>query len=273
MFEPALNQRSSILSHILLAKSQNMKKVFNIALLSLAYLCGFGQQNNLTLQFWGSDGKRVGNEKKAKFVTTVQKINDTCWEHQIYQMKGPMIWSAQFKDKEGKVRHGRSSFMQTSGLLDSTGYFANSIPHGEWRYFDNNGNLITKKNYVAGQVVSLWEIDQPATTDTLLSEPDTRASFSGGPVEWQRYLIRNLRYPDYAKQNKITGSVQVYFLVDETGQVRDNFVFRSADLTLDNEARRLIVESPKWIPATKKGRNVTSYHQQGVHFQLEGSWK
>ena len=145
MFEPALNQRSSILSHILLAKSQNMKKVFNIALLSLAYLCGFGQQNNLTLQFWGSDGKRVGNEKKAKFVTTVQKINDTCWEHQHYQMKGPMIWSAQFKDKEGKVRHGRSSFMQTSGLLDSTGYFANSIPHGEWRYFDNNGNLITKK--------------------------------------------------------------------------------------------------------------------------------
>ena len=250
-----------------------MKKVFNIALLSLAYLCGFGQQSNLTLQFWGSDGKRVGNEKEAKFVTTVQKINDTCWEYQHYQMKGPMIWSGQFKDKEGKVRHGRSSFMLTSGLLDSTGYFTNSIPNGEWLYFDNNGNLISKKYYAAGQVVSLWEIDQPGTTDSLHSEPDTRATFSGGAVEWQRYLIRNLRYPLYAQQNKIIGSVQVYFLVDESGQVRDGIVFKSVDLTLDNEARRLVVESPKWIPATKNGKNVTSYQQQGVHFRLEGSAK
>lgn len=251
-----------------------MKNSASIVFLLLVSIVSYSQQSKpMTLQFWDADGKRVVNEKKAKFLTTVEKINDTCWQHQNYQMMGPLISSGAFKDKAGKVRHGRSSFMRTAGTLDSTGYFINGVLNGEWLYFDNNGNLIAKKNYLGGELVSLWDIDEPSKGDILHDEPDTPAKFAGGAVEWQRYLIRNLRYPLYAQQNKIVGNVQIYFLVDEEGRVRDNIVFKSVDVTIDNEARRLVIESPKWIPATKNGKNVKSFLQQGVQFRLEGTYK
>ena len=222
----------------------------------------------MLFQFWDVNGQAVTAEKNARFFTTIQKLNDTCWQMQNYEMMGPMISSEQYKDKAGTILHGRSAFMRTDGTLDSMGFFVNGRPNGIWMYFNNDGVLWGKKEYFNGEVISTWTPGQAGTDqkNTIHDEPDTQAEFVGGSKAWLRYLLANLRYPEYAKSRNINGHVKLLFVIDENGRVTDDIVLKSAEFTLDNEARRLLRASPKWTPATKNGQKVKSYQKTGIGF-------
>ncbi len=253
-----------------------MSKVLSTSLLLFVWIFSFGQRNQkMIFRFWNAKGKATTEETKARFFTTTQKLNDTCWQIDNYNMMGPMVFSKQYKDKDGKVPHGRSAFMREDGTLDSIGSFVNGKQNGRWMYFDNNAVLRAAKEYSMDELLFTWNIgaggiDQHNPFD---DKPDTPAEFSGGTDNWTRYLIRNLRYPQYAMGNNIVGSVKVLFMVDEKGRVTDDIILKSAEFTLDNEARRLLHESHQWIPATKNGQKVKSYQQTSVQFKIAQSQK
>ncbi|HET9279334.1 MAG TPA: energy transducer TonB [Flavitalea sp.] len=253
-----------------------MNKVFSTTLLLFVWIFSFGQRNQkMVFRFWNAKGKATTEEAKARFFTTTQKLNDTCWQIDNYKMMGPMICSKQFKDKDGKVSHGRAAYMREDGTLDSIGSFANGVRNGMWIYFNNNGVVHMTKEYSMDELLFTWNAGEAGTEqkNPLSDQPDTPAEFPGGKHGWTRYLIRNLRYPQYAMGNNIVGSVKVLFMVDEKGRVTDDIILKSAEFTLDNEARRLLHESHEWIPATKNGRNVKSYQQTGVEFKIAQSQK
>ena len=58
------------------------------------------------------------------------------------------------------------------------------------------------------------------------------------------------------------------FMVSKEGKVSDIHVFRSVDPLLDEEAIRLIKNSPDWIPAVQNGRKVNSIKRQSINFKL-----
>ena len=242
-----------------------MKNLLTLCmLLSLSSIC-FSQKNKKAVfLFWDSTGKAVDTEKDASFFTVSQQINDTCWQSQNYAMRGPLVSSEQFKDKAKKVRHGQAAFMRPDGTLDSTGAFVNGNPDGRWIYYNQNGMEVIEKQYVLGELVKYMKIEGNGR-----NAYDTEASFDGGAAGWQQYLIQNLRYPEYALNNKIQGQVKVAFAVDERGRVRNEMILKSVEFTLDYEALRLLRESPKWIPATIAARKLTSYRQQGIQFRTE----
>ena len=239
-----------------------MKKLFAIIYLILIAIAATSQKSKkVSFQFWDSAGKEVKKEKDALFFSMRQQINDTCWQIENYAMMGPLVSSEQFRDKEAKMPHGRSAFMRADGSLDSTGTFANGKPHGIWLYFNTSGQLVEEKQYAMGDLMSA------VSTEGSRSNSDVEARFEGGANGWLRYLMQNLRYPQYALNNKIQGDVKVGFIVDEKGRVRSEMILKSVEFSLDYEALRLIKESPKWVPAIRNGANVTSYVQQGILFR------
>ena len=248
-----------------------MKKVFSTTLLLFVWIFSFGQNQKMVFRFWNAKGKATTEETKARFFTTTQKLNDTCWQIDSYKMMGPMISSRQYKDKDGKISHGRSAFMREDGTLDSIGSFINGKRDGTWMYFNNDAVLHMTKEYSMDELLSTWNVGEAGTEqqNPFTDQPDTPAEFAGGKDGWTRFLIRNLRYPQYAMGNNIVGSVKVLFMVDEKGRITDDIILKSAEFTLDNEARRLLHESHEWIPATKNGQKVKSYIQTGVKFKID----
>lgn len=238
-----------------------MKKLFAIIYLILIAIAATSQRSKkVSFQFWDASGKEVKKEKDALFFSMRQQINDTCWQVENYAMMGPLVSSEQFRDKEAKILNGKSAFMRADGSLDSTGTFTNGKPNGTWLYFDPTGKLVKEKQYTMGELISTISTE---SNNNL----DVEARFEGGANAWMRYLIQNLRYPQYALSNKIQGDVKVGFIVDEKGRVRGEMILKSVEFSLDHEALRLIRESPKWVAAMRNGASVTSYAQQGILFR------
>src|SRR4051812_6127762 len=57
--------------------------------------------------------------------------------------------------------------------------------------------------------------------DKTFTKVEIESEYPGGAAAWQRYLNRNLRYPQEAIDNEVQGPVVVQFIVDKEGNVSD----------------------------------------------------
>jgi protein TonB len=96
-------------------------------------------------------------------------------------------------------------------------------------------------------------------------------TFNGGEptIEFRKYISSNLRYPEIAAENGISGRVIVQFTINQTGQLTDGIVVRSVDPALDKEAIRVIMSSPKWTPGKQRGRAVRVLFTFPINFVLQ----
>jgi periplasmic protein TonB len=104
----------------------------------------------------------------------------------------------------------------------------------------------------------------------LMCNVAMEAEYPGGTAAWQRYLVKNLRYPEDALDNEIPGSVMVQFVVDEEGNVSEVEAV-SGSAAWSAEAVRVIKKSGKWTPARQvgNGRYVKSIKRQPFIICLE----
>ncbi|MBQ9310366.1 MAG: TonB family protein [Bacteroidales bacterium] len=84
-----------------------------------------------------------------------------------------------------------------------------------------------------------------------------------------KWVYAYLRYPQDALDKGIQGQVQVSFIVDEKGKVKDVTVTRSLHPSLDAEAVRVIEASPDWKAGLYEGRAVRTKINLGVDFVLK----
>jgi len=106
--------------------------------------------------------------------------------------------------------------------------------------------------------------------DKTFTKVEIESEYPGGAAAWQRYLNRNLRYPQDAIDNEIQGTIVVQFIVDKEGMVSDVEAI-SGPKELRDEAVRVIKKSGKWTPAVQNGRQVKSYKKQPIVFRLESN--
>ena len=104
--------------------------------------------------------------------------------------------------------------------------------------------------------------------DKTFTKVEIESDYPGGASAWQRYLNKNLRYPQDAIDNEIQGTVVVQFIVDKQGMVSDVEAI-SGPQQLRDEAVRVIKKSGQWTPAVQNGRQVKSYKKQPIVFRLE----
>lgn len=209
-------------------------------------------------------------EKDASHLLVQQK-NANKYIQILYNKLGPRISEEAFAEKAGKIRDGKCLYYKPSGALDSSGNYAAGAQDGVWRFYAENGDVVEEKNYSKGTLLSdttfsgSWnEVRQELLSGQIKVEPQ----LGDGQKDWSMYLMRNLRYPANAQQLNTTGRVMVQFIVDEDGKILEPYIRRSAAYLLDEEALRLIRDSPRWHPASKDGMAVQAHKLQSITFQL-----
>jgi len=88
-------------------------------------------------------------------------------------------------------------------------------------------------------------------------------------IEFRKYLAQNLRYPEIAIQDSISGRVIVQFAVNSEGKVVDAVVVRSVSPALDKEAIRVVMSSPEWIPGKQRGKTVKVLYTFPINFVIQ----
>lgn len=95
------------------------------------------------------------------------------------------------------------------------------------------------------------------------------AEFPGGPAAMMKWLSNNIRYPESAQQNGISGRVVVKFVVEKDGSIGQPEIVKGVDRDLDQEALRVVKRMPKWQPGKNNGQPVRSYFNLPVTFRLQ----
>jgi TonB family protein len=96
----------------------------------------------------------------------------------------------------------------------------------------------------------------------------TPPSFPGGMKAFYEYLGRTIRYPEAARKQKIQGKVQLSFMVEKDGSLTNIEVKKKLGGGTDEEAVRVLRESPKWIPGTRDGQPVRVKYDMPLSFSL-----
>ena len=94
-------------------------------------------------------------------------------------------------------------------------------------------------------------------------------TFGGDLKKFQDYVQGKIEYPEEAKEKGITGKVFVQFIVDEKGNITEVQIIRGIHPLLNNEALRVIKESPKWTPGKQNGKNVKVSYTIPITFDLK----
>lgn len=77
--------------------------------------------------------------------------------------------------------------------------------------------------------------------------------FPGGPEAVREYLRKNIKYPDEALAQKISGSVLIQFVIEADGSISRQKVLKSVHSSLDTEAMRVVSNMPAWTPGKQNG--------------------
>lgn len=93
-------------------------------------------------------------------------------------------------------------------------------------------------------------------------------SFPGGWSALLQYLSSNIKYPAVAEENGVQGRVVVTFVIDRDGSITDVTVVQSVDPSLDNEAKRVVRNMPKWISGKQNGSAVRVKYTLPITFSL-----
>ncbi len=92
--------------------------------------------------------------------------------------------------------------------------------------------------------------------------------YPGGMEALNSFLSREIQYPEVARNNGITGTVLIEFVVERDGRVSNAKVKVPLYPDCDKEAVRGIMAMPKWKPGKNMGKPVRCFYQVPVTFRM-----
>ncbi len=191
----------------------------------------------------------------------------------IYNKQGKKVSAITYVANK---RNGPCSFFHANGTIVKSGNFSNEWRDGTWLLFDSTGRKEGRLTYRNDSIVSQVAYDYygNAIEDAarIYDDPEAKAdkqpSFVGGAKAMNKYIKRELKYPEEAKELEQQGRVLVKFVIGVNGEVRDIEVLNSGPLVLKREAVRVVANMPRWIPGTRNGIPVSVKMTTTIVFKL-----
>ncbi len=120
----------------------------------------------------------------------------------------------------------------------------------------NGGNSTCMQMSVEGEL----------STQEIFTVVEESPSFPGGADSLYSFIKRNIKYPEEAINNGISGTVFISFVVETDGTLSNIKVIRGVHPALDAEAIRVIKLMPKWIPGKQRGIVVSTSFNIPIKF-------
>ncbi|MFD3001772.1 TonB family protein [Pontibacter toksunensis] len=94
--------------------------------------------------------------------------------------------------------------------------------------------------------------------------------FKGGEAEMIKFLGKNIRYPEEAKEAGLEGIVVLSFVVDHEGRLDDIQVIKRLGKGTDEEAVRVVkMMSGNWLPGKQNGKVVPVRYTLPVRYTIK----
>lgn len=95
------------------------------------------------------------------------------------------------------------------------------------------------------------------TAAELYATVDDKPRFlDGEPNSFSQWVYSELRYPQSALEQNITGKITVSFIIAKDGSVAKIEITEHADPALEKEVMRVLSKAPKWTPGKSDGKPV-----------------
>lgn len=124
------------------------------------------------------------------------------------------------------------------------------------------------KNNVGPSDITARINDMGKDGNEIFDVTEVQPNPPGGMDGWNQYLAENLKYPAQARQMGIEGTVILVFVINTDGSVSNVEILRGIGGGCDEEALRVVQNSPDWKPATQQGRAVNSRMRLPIRFKL-----
>lgn len=105
--------------------------------------------------------------------------------------------------------------------------------------------------------------------DTIYDVCETLPSFPGGVNEMIKFISDEVKYPKKEKDQGVTGTVYIGFIVQENGKIKDVKSLKKINKAFEAEAERVIKLMPNWIPGEHEGEKVNVRYTMPINFQLK----
>ncbi|MBO6079346.1 MAG: energy transducer TonB [Bacteroidales bacterium] len=110
-------------------------------------------------------------------------------------------------------------------------------------------------------------VDEGSEEDPPMMFTEEMPEFPGGDEALLAFLTREIQYPEVARNNGITGTVLIEFVVEKDGRVSNAKVKVPLFPECDKEAVRGVMAMPKWKPGKNMGKPVRCFFQVPVTFR------
>ena len=122
----------------------------------------------------------------------------------------------------------------------------------------------------ATTVVEEFTVKEEVVEEEIFTIVESMPEFPGGGQEALfKYLQKEMKYPQVAKENGIQGTVFVNFVVGKDGKIRDVKILRGVNKMLDDEAIRVVKAMPAWSPGKQRGKSVSVSYNLPIKFTLK----
>nr|MBI1232251.1 TonB family protein [Cytophagales bacterium] len=130
-------------------------------------------------------------------------------------------------------------------------------------------DILKRRHYVVDPVGISWIPEwREIQDDQVYDVADKMPRPVGGQDGWESYLAENMRYPNAALHAKTEGVVYVVFILEKDGRTSNVQIMRGIGSGCDEEAKRLVEESPKWNPGENDGELVRVRVRLPIRFHL-----
>lgn len=121
-----------------------------------------------------------------------------------------------------------------------------------------------------GDIIYVGEYDESeeGMMDGIISQPEG-AEFPGGQEALMKFLGDNIKYPKELGEQTVQGRVSVAFTIEEDGNITNITELKSPHELLTQEVIRVIKLMPKWQPATRSGKPVSTIYILQVTLKTE----
>ena len=132
-------------------------------------------------------------------------------------------------------------------------------------YYDDEGKLLETE--ILEEKPSKYVATYNCSTAQQLKTEEEIAACSG--QEMYAFLVENIYYPNYAKENGIMGKVYISFVIHADGSLGSMMSIRKIDSSLMFEALRVIAMMSLWNPIKLHGKSRPSFLVLPINFELQ----
>jgi TonB family protein len=131
--------------------------------------------------------------------------------------------------------------------------------------------IISEKEKKPGQEVETAETGNEIEGEKVFTVVEDIPTPQGGLPEFYKFISENIKYPEEAKKNGVQGKVFIEFIVKKDGSVSNVKCVRGIHPLCDEEAVRVISNSPSWEPGQQDGKSVNVRLVLPISFKMDGS--